>query len=136
MTLRYIFKREITRQFLMFCLVGAECTILNYFVFLVLLGTFSINYLFSAGAGFIAGVLFGFIFNKVISFRSKKSSSKTLPRYFLVYLISLILNLGLLKVLVEVLRFGPIVSNLVIAPLIVLLNFLGTKLVAFGNKEW
>ena len=131
-----IFEREVTRQFIKFCLVGLECTILNYLIFVVLFKIFFLNYLLSAAIGFIVGVLFGFIFNRVYTFRSDKSSKITLPKYFFVYLISLVTNLLFLRLLVVNGGISPLISNALMLPITTLINFLGTKVLAFQNKKW
>ena len=136
MRISHILKREITRQFSTFALIGVESTILNYLVFILLFKSFLLNYLLAASIGFTSGVLFGFIFNKIISFRSKKTLLSVFPKYLSIYFFSLIVNLVLLNLFVESLRLEPIISNIIIAPLIILLNFFGTKIIAFENKEW
>jgi putative flippase GtrA len=129
-------KRAVTRQFLKFCLIGLESTILNYLVFLFFYYFLSSHYLLSAGIGFISGTIFGFFFNKVYSFGSRKWINRELPLYFLVYLFSLSLNLLLLKMIVTITPLGSLVSNVLLLPLMTLLNFIGSKIIAFQNKEW
>jgi len=96
----------------------------------------SINYIFSAGAGFIGGVLLGFVFNKIYTFKSKRKSFSTILQYFLVYGFSLFFTMWLIKFLVEKMYFNPIVANLILQPFIVLINFFGTKILVFKNKKW
>lgn len=134
--LKKVAKRPLTKQFLSFILVGATSTVLNYLVFLVFLLFLSFHYLASASIGFISGVIIGFIFNKNYTFSSKRKVSKSLPVYFLIYLFSLGVNLVLLEVLTTNTSLGAIISNLLLAPLIILINFLGAKLVAFGDTKW
>ena len=129
-------RREISKQFLKFCLIGLEKTILTYIIFLILFYFFRVNYMIAAAIGFIIGVLFGFIFDKTYTFNSKRKSATTLPKYFLVYLFTLGFNLVFLRILVETRGINPIISNLISQPFIVLVNFLGTKIFVFKNRTW
>lgn len=131
-----LFKRKVSGQFIKFCLIGLECTILNYLVFIIFLYFFSIYYLISAGCGFFSGVLLGFIFNKKYTFNSNKKISIALPKYFLIYLLSLAIHILLLKFLVEYLSIKTLISNALLLPITTTINFLGTKIFAFENREW
>ena len=136
MTTSGLLKREISRQVLRFALVGTESTVLNYLLFLIMLVLFDLNYLLSAATGFIAVVLFGFYFNKIYTFESKRKAQVSLPLYFGVYALSLVINLALLFVLVESFGMNKVASNLILFPFIIILNFLGSKIIAFRNKKW
>ncbi len=131
-----IIKREVSKQFLRFCGVGILITIFAYIVFFVLFYFFSINYLISAAISFISGVIAGFALNKVYTFRSKRRNLVTIPQYFLVYGISFTFAMFSIAFLVESLDLNPIISNLIVQPIIVFMNFLSTKIIVFRNKQW
>lgn len=136
MSIRRVSGLVVSEQFLKFCLVGSESTVLNYLVFLVFLSFFGVNYLLAAALGFISGVFFGFIFNRGFTFRSHVSKSSSLPKYLLIYFLTLIINVSLLKFFVESSLFTPVIANLILMPPIIVLNFLGTKIIAFEDKRW
>lgn len=129
-------KREVIRQFVRFCMVGLASATLTYLVYIVFLNFLRINYLISATLGVIFGVFFGFWFNRSLTFDSKKRVTITIPKYFLVYAISWAFNMITLRFLVETKKFNPIIANLLIIPLIALINFFGIKIFAFQNKKW
>lgn len=131
-----ILKKDVSKQFLRFCLIGLECAILTYLVFLILYYYLSINYLISSGAGFISGVLFGFMFNKIYTFESKEKSTTVFPPYLLVYFFTFILAIVGLKVLVENFGLNPLISTALLMPVTTFINFFGTKILAFKNKKW
>ncbi len=133
---KVLLRREITRQAMVFVLIGLTSTVLNYLIFLIFFAIFSINYLLSAGIGFMAGVVFGFGFNKTLTFSSNEKINKSLPKYFLVYLISLIFNITLLKIFVDLLNLNPIFANFILLPILTIINFFGTKIIAFKNSKW
>jgi putative flippase GtrA len=134
--LKGILKRDVTKQFLKFCLVGLESTVLNYLFFLILLYFFAVNYTLSFAVGFIAGTLFGFVFNKLWSFQSERDSSKEIGLYILVYVFSLFLGILFLRFFVDSMHISPVVANLPVLILTTLINFFGTKILAFKNKKW
>lgn len=129
-------KREISKQFIKFCLIGFESTVLNYLTFLILFNFFSTNYLFSSGIGFVVGTFFGFIFNKKYTFDSNKESKKEVLPYFLVYLFSLLFTIFAMKILVEFIQINPLIANIFVIAITTILNFFGTKIFAFKNEKW
>ncbi len=129
-------KRKITKQFIRFCLVGTEITIFSYIVFISLFYFLRVNYIISAGIGFIAGILLGFVFNKLWTFESRERAITSLPKYFLVYTFTLFFTMVSIYFLVEKGKLNPLLSNFILQPFIILINFFGTKVFAFKNFEW
>jgi putative flippase GtrA len=136
MKIKNIFRKEISKQFLRFCLIGIEKTLLTYLVFIILYYFFSVYYLIAGGMGAIAGISLGFVFDKVYTFKSKINSMITLPRYFLIYLLTFLFYIFSIKYLVESFEINPILSNIIIQPPLVLFNFFGTKMIVFKNRKW
>jgi len=136
MALLPLLKRDVSKQFIKFALIGLESTILNYLVFLILFYFLSVHYLIAGGSGFIAGVFLGFIFNKLYTFESSQKSSTTLPGYLLVYLFSLIFTIIALKLLVDFVGIDPLISNVFVICITTLINFFGTKILVFKNRKW
>lgn len=134
--IKELLKRDVSRQFIRFCLVGAESTILYYLIFILALYFLSINYTISFAAGFVAGTFFGFIFNKVWTFESERNPSREIGQYFLIYLISFGIGFFSIKFLVDNLGLLPIIANLPTLAITTLINFFGTKIFAFRNKKW
>ena len=131
-----LFKRKVSRQFVRFCLVGLESTILNYGIFVVLYSFFGINYLIAGGTGFVSGTVFGYIFNKIYSFQSRRKDTIAFPIYFVVYSFSLVFTIISLKVLVDFFGINPLISNLITIIITTIINFFGTKIFAFKDKKW
>ena len=129
-------KREVSKQFLRFCLVGLESTILNYWLFLILFLFLGVNYLIAGGIGFVSGTAFGYVFNKIYSFQSGRKDSIAFPIYLAVYSFSLVFTIFSLKVLVDFFGINPLISNLITISITTIMNFFGTKIFAFKNKKW
>ena len=131
-----LFKRDISRQFIKFCLIGLEKTILTYLIFLILFYFFSVNYLIAGPIGFVAGILFGFVFDKIYTFESKKKPYKEIVKYFILYGFSFGFYFFSLRFLVETFIINPIIANLILQPILLVVNFLASKLLVFENKKW
>ena len=136
MAIKQLLKREVVKQFLKFCLIGIEITVLSYLIFIILYYFLQVNYMISTGVGFVAGVLLGFLFNKLYTFQSKRKNLVTIPEYFLVYTSTLFFTLSFVGFLVEFLNIKPLLSYLLTQPFIILINFLGLKIIVFKNKKW
>ncbi len=136
MALFKIFRRDVSKQFIKFCLVGLEKTIFSYLIFILFLYFLFFDYISAAFFGAVAGVLFGFGFDKIYTFNSDKKIPLTLIKYFIIYTISVIILTLLMRAFVENLNFHPLLSYLIIEPIIIAINFFGTKIWVFKNKYW
>jgi len=121
-------------EFLKFIIVGGASTVINYAVFFVLLSTFNWNYLLSSGCGFFSGVLFGYFFNKLWTFKVEDSSARLLLNYYLVYLGSLLISLLFLKITVDFLGMDAKIANVLAIGITTCTNFIGIKFWAFGKR--
>ena len=65
-------------ELIRFLIIGGLSTILNYLVFLALLHGLNFNYLIANSLGFIAGVSFGYPFNKKWTFGHQQKNSQPL----------------------------------------------------------
>lgn len=116
-------------QFLRFLVVGGINTVFGYAVFAVLI-LLQLHYVIAALLATICGILFNFKTTGTIVFTNK--DNRLLFRFFGVYLITYLLNIGLLKVFD---LYG--VSNLIAGAIIVLpvslLGFLLQKKYVFKS---
>lgn len=122
----------LSRLFSKFIVVGSLSTILNYGLFFLCYQKFGVSYVPAAATGYITGVLFGFALNKCWTFRSKsKRHLRDVAAYSLVYAVSLVVGLGVLRGLVHGLGMEPLVANLLTIGVTTIMNFLGIKLFVF-----
>ena len=134
--IKELLKRDVVKQFLRFLLIGLESTVLNYLFFLILLYFLMVNYVASYAIGFVVGTLFGFVFNKLWTFESEREAHKEIGIYFLVYLISLGIGAVLIRFIVNHFNLIPAIANIPVLVVTTIINFLGTKVLAFRNKKW
>ncbi len=131
-----LLKKEVSKQFFKFCLIGLETTILYYILFILLFYFLKVHYILAAGIAFAIGVAVGFFFNRMLTFNSQFKSFKYIIKYFSINLFSLGFTLIALKFLVEFLKIYPLVSTILLMPITTLINFFGIKLLVFNNKKW
>jgi len=125
-----ILRHELFKVFIKFCIVGGIATVFNYALFFFLFQN-GLHYLVASGSGYILGVFIGFLLNKYFTFQSKSTKYHVeLSKYFLVYAISLILGLGLLKMLVFI-GIPVLIANVFTIGLTTITNFLGSRFFVF-----
>jgi len=134
--IKELLKRDVVKQFIRFALIGLECTVLTYLVFIILLHYFLINYTISFMVGYIAGIFLGFIFNKIWTFESNRKVSKEIWQYFIVYFIALMVGTLMIRFLVNTYSLNPLIANIPTIGVTTMINFFGTKIFAFKNKKW
>jgi len=136
MSLSSLLKKEVNKQFIKFCLIGLESTVLYYLIFIILFHFLAINYIISAIFAYLIGVHFGFVFNKLLTFGSRKNTLKNYPKYLLANLVTLIILVFGLRFLVESIGIPPLIATIILIPLTTIINFFGIKILVFQNKKW
>ena len=121
----------IKKQFLKFIIVGGFSTIVNYSVFYFLYEILEVHYIISSASGFIVGVFAGYGFNKKWTFGIREKAARYAYKYYIVYIISLILSLFVLKFLVSQIGLSPEIANVLTICFTTITNFVGIKLWVF-----
>ncbi|MCB1733787.1 MAG: GtrA family protein [Gammaproteobacteria bacterium] len=117
-------------QFVRFVTVGALNFILTFIVFYVLLEMFSIHYNVALGMAWVVGVFFTYVLNYLWVF--KTTDALIFKSYFLKYatsgLLVVAMNMGLLEYLVGSKGYPPFITQVILIPLVVVLNYYSAKL--------
>ncbi len=115
-----------------FLVVGGLGTVINYLVFFLFFKFFGIGYIVASTAGYIAGLVFGYSFNRRITFKSENPRKMLeLVRYVTVYSISLLLSLLFLHLLIKTFSLNPYLANISAIVLSTVTNFLGCTFFVF-----
>lgn len=126
------FSWHTAKQFQKFAIVGVTNTIIGYGVFFLFFHFFSLHYIFAAITGYIAGLLWGFFFNRAWTFQSiEKRRLHQFSLFASVYLISLVLSMLFLYFLVRTMGFDPRLANVFAIGLSTITNFFGCKFFVF-----
>ena len=123
-------RRIAQTQFLKFVSVGVLSTIVNYLAFLMLFGM-GMPYLGAMASGFLLGTLTGFQLNKSWTYDASGAAGGYLPKYMMLYSMSLLLGMGCLWMLVEGAGLDPRPANVLTIGVTTCFNFIGTKFVVF-----
>lgn len=127
------------RELITYVFWGVMTTLVNYAVYFGCTKLAGIDYLVSNVAAWIIGVLFAFWVNKIYVFHSLDKSPKLLLREFGTFVsarvLSGVLETGMLAVFVEGLHFNDSIIKIIASILVVIINYVFSKLVIFKKKE-
>ena len=121
------------REQLLYLVVGGWNTLFGYAVWALmqyLLGDY-LPYLVVIVLSWPIAVLNAYICYRYIVFRSRGPVLKELPRFSLVYLVTLVVNLALLPVALRVLPFNIYVIQALFTAVVVVCSYLGHKYYSF-----
>jgi putative flippase GtrA len=127
------FKIEATK----FTIVGAANFVLTFVIFTVMLKILNLNYLVSLGTASMIGMIFSYSLNFAWVFKPEQKirfRSRFL-KFFLASVLSLVLNMLLLKYIVERTGFDPFFVQIALIPLIVVFNFSTAKYWSLRSKS-
>lgn len=127
---KLILKDENFITSLKYIIVGVGNTILGlilYFTFIYL----GINYVLSLFISYIIGVTYSFICNKYWTFKSSDSIKKELPKFISVYVITFLLNSGILILFVEKFMLDKRIAQVFAMFIVTIISYLGHKLWSF-----
>ena len=131
-------KKIINTQTILYVIFGILTTIVNLISYYFFSNIISINYLISNMISWIISVLFAYITNKFYVFNSKDTSKDIIIKEFIKFvncrLTSGIIEMILLFLLVDMLAVNDIISKLVIGVIVVILNFIFSKLFVFKKQ--
>lgn len=123
-------------QFIKFGIVGCSNTLINLFVYYLLLHL-GANYLIAYTCGFLVSVCNAFFWNSKFVFKNKSENNaiKAFLKVFLSYGFSFLLSVGIMGVMVEFFRISPVIAPLLKLAITIPLNFLLNKYWAFKDHK-
>ena len=120
-------------QLAKFCAVGAVGYVINLAVYSALIGA-GLHYLLAATCSFLVAVTSNYFWNRHWTFRHRRGKVGAQGvRFFIVSLVSLVANLGVLDLLIAV-GAGKLVAQAIAIVLVTPLNFVGNKLWSFRQR--
>lgn len=126
------------RELISYIFWGVMTTLVNYAVYFLCTKAVGIDYLISNGAAWVAAVVFAFWVNKVYVFQSQSLDGKTMAREFGTFVsarvLSGVLETGMLLLFVEVLHFNDSVIKVIASVLVVIINYILSKLIIFRKQ--
>lgn len=125
------------REQLLYLIVGGWNTVFGYTVWAVMqyvLGD-TLNYLVIILLSWPIAVLNAYLGYRYIVFRSRGPILRELPRFSLVYVATLLVNLALLPIALRVLPFSIYVDQALFLTVVVVGSYLGHKYYSFGGSH-
>ena len=127
------------REFLWYTLFGCGTVVINYFTYLLCESVFHINYLISIVAAWFFSFLFAFITNKLFVFQSKSFYWILLIKEFGGFLVCRVFSLGIelmmMFISVGIFHWNDKWMKLVSNGIVILINYIGSKLVIFRDRN-
>lgn len=119
-------------KFLGFLCVGGFNTIMSLVVYAILIH-YGLHYMLSSAITFIFGVVEGYVLNSLLVFK-EKPHFKSLLKFFLVYCISLLLNLILMYVQVSIFHAGELFAQVITCGVLAIVNYYLIKVLVYRIK--
>ena len=117
---------------------GVLTTVVNYIIYLPCYNLLSFSAAISNMIAWIAAVAFAYLTNKPFVFRSHDWSAKTvipeLTKFVGARIASGVLETGIIFLTVDLLRWNGNVMKLVTSVLVVIINYVASKLLVFRNS--
>jgi putative flippase GtrA len=117
-------------QFIKFSIVGALNTIISMLIYYTFLKV-GLFYIAANTLAYAIGMINSYTLGKKWVFKSKNSSKTAMPKFIIVNLISLILTNSFLYLVADILKFNVVSAQLIVTPLMIIINYAGNKAWAF-----
>ncbi len=117
-------------EVLSYLFFGGCTTLVNLLVFW-LLRLLKIGVYLSNGIAWVIAVLFAFITNKLFVFESKGKTLKQGVSFFIFRLISLVIDMGIMYLLIDVLNWNDLLSKIITNVFVIIINFIFSKIFIF-----
>lgn len=129
-------KYEEVIKYLFFGVLTTLVSIVIYWIFTKL---FNVNYMISNVISWIGSVSFAYITNKLFVFKSKCDNEKDviieIYQFFKYRLFSLVIDILLMYLFVEIFSVDDMISKLIVQFIVIVLNYLFSKLFVFNKKS-
>lgn len=128
------------REIINYLVFGGLATVVNFVSYFISAKIVGIDEVISSGISWFCSVLFAYITNKIFVFESKTKGIKELVKeissFFLARIISGVLcDVGTFAIMVKVLNINDIISKFVTQVMVVIMNYILSKLVVFKKKK-
>ncbi len=129
-------------QIIRYLVVGGLTTVISYAVYalcLLLIDGTPYDYEISTAVSFVAAVIFAYFANKHAVFKSetkdRRDAMREVGSFFLMRAISFAFELGMMKLAVDVLHINKWIAKLPVNVVIVLVNYMFSKLFIFRKSS-
>lgn len=127
------------REVVLYLVFGVLTTLVNILVYFILADVLGIYYLAGNAAAWVLSVLFAYVTNRTYVFQSKASGAAAVARELILFvgcrLLSGAFDMGCMYLCVDVLRMDGMLAKIISNVIVVILNYLFSKLLIFRKKR-
>lgn len=123
---------DLKKELVLYIIFGVLTTLVNIIVYFFFAKIVLINYLISNILAWFFSVLFAYVTNRIWVFESRNDNIfKECILFFGGRLFSGVVDTGLMYLFIDILSIGDFISKIVIQVIVVILNYVISKLVVF-----
>ena len=115
--------------FIKFCLVGTTNVLIYYTIYYILL-KLGVYYLLANTIAYIIGILNGYIWSSKFVFKKNKSLNNMI-KFFMVYISSLFINLGIVYICVDYYNMHKLIAPIIAIGVGTIYNYMFNKIWTF-----
>ena len=127
------------KELILYLVFGVLTTVLNIIIFWIFNDLLKIDYKISNVIAWIIAVIFAFVTNKLIVFESKNKSKEETTKeaisFFIARLISLVADMIMMIVMIDIIKINSIISKIVSNVVVVIINYIFSKFIVFKKGE-
>ena len=120
------------KEIINYLIFGGLTTLISIVTYALFAKVFHIDYLISNVLSWIIAVLFAYITNKIFVFESKsKKNIKEITSFFFFRVVSLIMEMVILYVFVDMLHIDDLVTKIIAQIIVIVSNYVFSKVFVF-----
>ena len=120
------------KEIINYLIFGGLTTLISIVTYALFAKVFHIDYLISNVLSWILAVLFAYITNKIFVFESKsKKNIKEITSFFFFRVVSLIMEMIILYVFVDMLHIDDLVTKIIAQVIVIVSNYIFSKVFVF-----
>jgi len=128
------------KEIINYLIFGALTTLVNFVSYVIFTKLFNIEEVLSSGLAWVVAVIFAYIVNKLFVFESKTNSTKELLKEFTSFVgcrvfSGITCDVGTFALMVKVLDINDIVSKIVTQVMVIILNYVLSKVIVFRKNK-
>ena len=123
------------KEIINYLIFGVLTTLISIVTYAIFTKVFHIDYLISNVLSWIIAVLFAYITNKIYVFESKsKKNIKEITSFFFFRIISLVMEMIILYVFVDILHIDDLVTKIIAQIIVIVSNYVFSKVFVFNKN--
>ena len=120
------------KEIINYLIFGGLTTVVSIVTYALFAKVFNIDYLISNVLSWVLAVLFAYITNKIFVFESKsKKNIKEITSFFFFRIISLIMEMVILYIFVDMLHIDDLVTKIIAQVIVIVSNYVFSKVFVF-----